>query len=203
VYDACSISAICENVKRFYYTSEVYVARKKRAARSNWPFSEGKALALEQFSTGEVAEILGIPMWRLQKFLSSPAYRLSVFDQIGEGKGSRRLFIREALYRIATALVLVRDGFAPSFVGSALKHIDEDTFDERAENGRPFIPGIQFQRTTREPKIAFFESGRTPEMRAQRQGVYYALDLSWVMDEVNKRIHERKQPGKQQKEQSQ
>lgn len=143
------------------------------------------------YSTGDAADILSIPMWRLQKFLSSPAYRLSAFDQLGgKGKGSRRMFSMESLYRLGTAIRLVQDGFTPKFVGSALKHLDQGDFREIDEQGRYVYPGILFRRTPKGPQVDFFASGNPPEIKPEGWAVYYALDLRSVIEWVNKRIQE-------------
>ena len=130
-------------------------------------------------------------MWRLQKFLTSPAYRLSATEQLGEGKGSRRVFSREGVYRIATALTLLHDGFAPEFIGRAVAQLDEPDFQELDTNGQHARLGILFRRTAKGRQFEFFASGKPPEVKAGGFGVYYALDLGWVMDDVNRRIGER------------
>src|SRR5207245_9467850 len=94
---------------------ELPMKRKPNPLNSFFPPS--KAPAVEGFGTGEVAGVLGIPVWRLQKFLDSPQYQLSAEGKLGSGAGSRRVFTREDIYRIAIAKHLVQDGFAAKFVG--------------------------------------------------------------------------------------
>jgi hypothetical protein len=81
------------------------------------------------FFTGEVAELVGIPMWRLQKFLDSPQYRLSSTRK-GTGHGSRRLFSLDDVYKIGIASGMVEDGFAAPFVGTVVEQIEDDDLRE-------------------------------------------------------------------------
>ena len=98
-------------------------------------------VALEGFPAGEVAEILRVPMWRLQKFIDSPQYKFSPKGKLGKGQGSRRVFTREDIYRVALAARLVEDGFAARFVGSILEEFEDHDFNESHDReGRVLSP---------------------------------------------------------------
>src|SRR5579862_8515108 len=100
-------------------------------------FIRTEAFSPRQFGTGEAAEILDIPIWRLQKFLDSGQYNLSSEGKLGRGRGSRRIFRKEDLHRLALANWLVKDGFAPPFIGSVVQQLDDNEvgvyFDQKGE----------------------------------------------------------------------
>src|SRR6267378_2760181 len=105
-----------------------YRSLKRKPTSSGGLFPSSAPPALRTFGTGEVAEVLGIPIWRLQKFLDSPQYQLSAEGKLVEGLGSRRIFKMEDIYRIAIAKHLVQDGFAAKFVGLLLQQVDDSDF---------------------------------------------------------------------------
>src|SRR5215470_10089747 len=143
------------------------------------------------FGTGEVAEILGAPMWRLQKFLLSPKYRLAA-GQIGEGRGSRRVFSTEDIYRIAIAGRMVDDGFAAPFVGLVLGQIDNNDFypshdsEGNEVSSRLGLFGIR-RSAKRRPQLVFTFD---PQTLGQQGAPYYVLDAGELIAEVDKRIAE-------------
>ena len=145
------------------------------------------AVEVPKFSTGEAANILGTPIWRLQRFLDSPSYRLSPAGQLGVGRGSRRLFSIEDLYRIGIAGFLTRDGFAPKFVSTALKFIEEGDLTRVDDKGDFVRFGILFRREKGELRMEFFPSGQPPEIKVGGP-VYYALDLGEVTRHVDDQI---------------
>ena len=145
-------------------------------------------LKVPRFSTGEVADILGVEKWRLHKFLDSPRYQLSPTGQLGRGRGSRRTYSRIDVYRIGIAARLVSDGFAAKFVGKALRFIENEDLISLDERGEVSHTGILFKRGTEEP-IDFFPSGKPPEIKVGSP-VYYALDLADVIRETDRRIAE-------------
>ena len=150
----------------------------------------GSAPDLPSFGTGVVAEILGIPGWRLQKFLAGPRYQLSPSGQLGRGRGSRRVFYREDVYRIAIASYLVRDGFSPKFVSSVLQKTQDDYFrEDYDEQGEPVPPvgGIAFRRTNQAPRLQFLPSRQLAKKKTESD-VYYVLDLDWIRKEIDRRI---------------
>src|SRR5229473_2859217 len=106
-----------------------YGKMKRNASSFQKLFPGVSNIAVESFGTGEVAKLLGIPIWRLQKFIDSPQYQFSPEGKLGKGLGSRRVFSQEDIYRIALAARLVEDGFAAKFVGSILEQFDDYDFN--------------------------------------------------------------------------
>jgi DNA-binding transcriptional MerR regulator len=146
----------------------------------------GPTFEIPAFSTGEVTEILEIPIWRLQKFLDVKSYPLSPAGQIG----GRRVFSTADVCRIATANRLLRDGFAPKHVVKALQYIIEDeellgAIDKRGDE----LPrgGICFKRGKKGPEIDFFRAGRAPKITVDGPE-YYLLDLDRLLRDVDARI---------------
>src|ERR1700724_3705078 len=95
--------------------------RKKRAEAH--PF--GGPAQIHNFTSKQVAEILEMEPWRLQKFLTSPQYNLSASEQLGEGIGSRRLFSHMDIFRLGLAAHLVADGFGYRYVAAAVQKIQD------------------------------------------------------------------------------
>ena len=73
------------------------------------------------YGTSQVARILDIPDWRVKNFSEGEAYRLPPSIQVGSGRGSRRLYTFEDVFRIAVADYLVKFGFTPEAVGRAIQ----------------------------------------------------------------------------------
>jgi hypothetical protein len=147
-------------------------------------------IAREGFPAGEVAKILGVPMWRLQKFIDSPQYRFSPEGKLGRGQGSRRVFTRQDIYRVALAAQLVEDGFAAKFVGSVLEQIEDYEFTESHDReGKEIAPPdlLGLVRVAGGPKVVFFDSKRPPKL-GEEDSPYYVLNLREVTAEINKRI---------------
>ena len=84
-----------------------------------------KKVKPELYGTRQVAVILGIPEWRIKNFSEGDAYRLPPSVQAGSGRGSRRLYGWEDIFRIGLADRLVRFGFTPEAVGRAVREIPE------------------------------------------------------------------------------
>jgi DNA-binding transcriptional MerR regulator len=151
-------------------------------------FLKKNELDVPKFSTGTVAEILGLQVWRLQKFLDSPQYQLSASGQLGEGKGSRRWFTTEDVYRIGIAAFLAKDGFNPKLIAQILQSFgDRDLldFDEHGE----VRYGIKLIRTKKGPRLDTFRSGHPPDLKPGGD-VYYVLDLGVITVEIDRRIEE-------------
>jgi len=83
---------------------------------------------LELYGTRQVAAILDIPEWRVKNFSEGEAYRLPPSVRVGSGRGSRRLYSWEDIFRIGLADRLVRFGFTPEAVGQAVREVPESTF---------------------------------------------------------------------------
>jgi hypothetical protein len=77
------------------------------------------------YGTREVAQILGIPEWRVKNFTEGAAYRLLPSYRIGSGKGSRRLYVWSDIFRMGIAERLVNFGFTPDSVGLAIREIPD------------------------------------------------------------------------------
>ncbi len=153
------------------------------------PFASlhGPSVTLPAFGTGEAAKVLGIPIWRLQNFLSSRQYRLSPSGQLGKGRGSRQMFRTEDLYRLAIAAFLVRDGFTPKLVSTVLQAIEDSDLIDFDERGQVPPPVVAFRRGTEGAKVEFFPSGQPPAMKAGGP-IYYALEMDKIIDEIDRRI---------------
>ncbi len=145
----------------------------------------GPTFEVPAFGTGEVAHILEMPIWRLQKFLDVKSYPLSPAAQIG----GRRAFSTADVCRIANANRLLRDGFAPKLVVTALQYIeDEDLLAVLDEKGDELARGgIYFKRGKEGPEMHFFEPGKAPKITVDGPE-YYLLDLDRLLGEVEQRI---------------
>ena len=139
-----------------------------------------------KFSTGHVASILGLDMWRLQRLLENPHYQLSVAGQLGKGRGSRRFFIDVDVYRIGIATFLIRDGFAPKFVAKILQEFDDYDLLHFDKEGSVH-PGITLTRGEKGAVLGSFKSGHAPEIKPG-SSMYYVLDLGEVIPDIDRRI---------------
>jgi hypothetical protein len=88
------------------------------------------------YGTKQVAEILGIPEWRVKNFSEGDAYGLPPSQSVGSGRGSRRLYDANSVYRLAIANELVNCGFAPESVGRAIREIAESKLSLRPGDTR-------------------------------------------------------------------
>ena len=147
----------------------------------------GESYEVPRFSTGEAAEVLKMPIWRLQKFLDLESYLLSPTTQLGRGKGKRRMFSTKGLYRVAIADFLLKDGFAPKIVAKVLEEIEDKEFIIYDEKGEATL-GVYMIRDpiTRKRMVKPFHPDRwTPGKEA-----YYRLDFGIPMGEVDQGIRE-------------
>lgn len=152
-------------------------------------------LMSQTYGAGEAADILGIPTWRLRNFLDGPAYQISIHDQIGgTGRGSRRIFSKQGLYRLAVATALVSDGFTPRFVGKALNCLSEQDFFPLPEEKGNEKWGIQLRRVppytiggADEPHAELFGPDRVPQI-TPNSPVYYALDVRAITQWVDQKV---------------
>jgi hypothetical protein len=169
------------------YTEEVYVSTKKRNLLEEMYYATP---VLPTFGTGRVAEILDIPMWRLQKFLDGKQYRLSPEDSLGAGRGSRRVFTVEDIYRLAIASRLVQDGFAASFIGEMLVQLDDRDFGDRIDSDgkdRP-LTGLAFRRAPKGPELVLLFKSLGEIRFSGDAALYYVLDLVLLANDVNLRL---------------
>jgi DNA-binding transcriptional MerR regulator len=134
------------------------------------------------YGTGMAAEILGLPIWRLQRFIDSRQYNISPSGQLGEGRGSRRVFTREDLRRISLANWLLTDGFATQFVGSVVRQVEDSDLDVYiGHEGKETPPSLVFQRGKDGPIVRIYSAKRA----ATINDAYYRLDLNDVFAEVD------------------
>jgi hypothetical protein len=154
--------------------------------RKSFDLFTGPAYPVPQFSTGAVAEILGLEIWRLQKFLDSPRYQLSPTGRLGKGKGSRRWFTTQDVYRLGIAAFVAKDGFAPKMIAKILQQIEDRDLRDFSEDGE-VRKGIALKRTEDEPEFIFFRSGHPPILKAGGD-VYYVLDMGEITWDIDSRI---------------
>jgi hypothetical protein len=152
------------------------------------PFKGVPNIALEGFPAGEVAEILGVPMWRLQKYIDSPQYKFCPEGKLGKGQGSRRVFMREDIYLVALAQRLVGDGFAAKFVGSVLDEFEDYDFYGSHDREGKEVPSPGFLglfRAAHGPKAKFFDK---PPKLGERDSPYYVFNIFEITGEIDKQI---------------
>ena len=149
-------------------------------------FLQANLIEVPRFGSGEVATILGIELWKLNRFLSR--YELSSSGQLGEGRGSRRLYTTEDIYRIRTAMFLIRDGFAPKLVAQImqrLEDIDFHGFQDAEDEFREL--GVSLSRGDKGPAVHIFRADNPPEISIESK-TYYALKLSTITLSVDRQI---------------
>ena len=154
-------------------------------------FSEVPVAEIPRFGSGQVAEILGVELWQLNRFLSR--YELSSSGQLGEGRGSRRVYTAEDIYRIKTAMFLIRDGFALKLVAQIMQRLeDEDFYGVLSEEGNFRSIGISLWRSEKgRPEVRFYRADKPPEVTPESKA-YYLLNLSTVTRDIDRRIAELK-----------
>jgi DNA-binding transcriptional MerR regulator len=156
--------------------------------RSNPSDSIFNLLAIEapRFGSGEVARILGVELWQLNRFLSR--YELKSSGRLGEGRGSRRVYNQEDIYRIATAMSLIRDGFALKLVAQIIATLEDEDFHGGHNERYEFSEfGISLQRGDAGPMVRIFRSDKFPLINAESK-TYYAMNLSKITHDVDRRI---------------
>lgn len=164
--------------------------KQKRKGVPEGLFPPGPPPSRATFGTGDVARILNLPIWRVQKFLDSPKYNLSPQGKLGEGHGSRRLFTREDILRIAIAARMLEDGCTAKFIGLVLEQIeDHDLRPSQDNEGRemppPAILGVL--RGGKGPLVRFYNNKLQPHI-AGDEAPYYLFNLDGLMAETDKRI---------------
>lgn len=107
-----------------------------RVAHSHKRIKASHRAAPALFSTRQVAEMLGIEMWRVKNFSEGEAFRLPPTMLVGRGRGSRRLYDKKDVYRILIANEMTMMGFTPQAVGAAIREIAESRLvpDEGADS---------------------------------------------------------------------
>lgn len=143
---------------------------------------------VRHFGSGEVAEIFNLEPWRLHRILGR--YELTSSGQLGRGRGSRRWFTTEDIYRIATALFLIEDGFGSKMVSSIVQTLeDEDFYGTHNERGEFSEMGVLLKRTSKGRQAAAFRLNTPPEIRLSGP-IYYALALNQITQMIDRRIKE-------------
>jgi DNA-binding transcriptional MerR regulator len=172
-------------------SSVVLPDMKKRIPKPQDPLDIG-GVDLETYGTGEVAAILGVEVWRVQKYLDSPKYRLSPAGQLGTGRGSRRVFTTEDIYRLGIAEHLVRGGFSYKFVAQFLQQVDDDDLlggigKEGEELDRVCVvaAGDKGEVSVRTVDRAKTVGELTKSVKGPS---FYLLDLTKVVAEIQKRM---------------
>jgi hypothetical protein len=147
---------------------------------------ETGSIRVPHFGSGEVAQIVGLDLWELNRYLSR--YSLTSSGQLGQGRGSRRWYNPEDVFRIATSIFLIKDGFAPKLVAEAVQKLeDEDFYGSHDQRGEFSEFGISFRRTDSGPEVHIYRADKPPELKMGSK-TYYAIDLSAITKLVNQRI---------------
>jgi hypothetical protein len=195
----CSVDALVEvglNLANANWMHVTLIALQKETMKVRptktqaSPFPPSPAPEVPAFGTGQVAEILGLPIWRVQKFLDSPRYNLSPEGQLGTGHGSRRVYTRDDILRIAIAARMVEDGFTASLVGSTLGQFeDSDFYESHDQDGNELPPFdlLTLRRADEKPVLKLFASARPPKL-GEKDSPYYILNLGEIIEEIDKRI---------------
>jgi DNA-binding transcriptional MerR regulator len=158
----------------------------KRKTESDDFFAMPLLPPVPRFGSGQVAAILGVELWQLNRFLAR--YELSSSGQLGEGRGSRRMYTTEDVCRIKTAIFLITDGFAPKLVARMMQMLeDTDFYGSHDEEGDLRELGISLSRGEKGPEVTIFRADNPPEI-STRSKTYYALDLSSITRWVDHRI---------------
>ena len=152
-----------------------------------------------EYGTGEVATMLNLPVWRLQKFLDSPEYKLQPYGKLGTGRGSRRRFRDKDLYRLAIAGTLVDEGFAPWLVARVMEAIEDQDLKDVDRNGNTLYSTIILRRTkdAPEPDIVYSEDLKKLQLGAL---AYYVLPLRPIVQMVDEKIEEKRRDDAQAEE---
>lgn len=147
----------------------------------------GAAYEVPRFSIGEAVEILEMPIWRLKKFLDLSFYQLRAAKPFGRGKGKRRMFSTEDLYRIAIANFLLKDGFAPKLVVQVLEQIDDKTLKNYDQESDETTLRVYMTRDliTRKRLVLI-----RPDRSQPPKGTYYVLDFELPMRDVDQGIED-------------
>jgi hypothetical protein len=147
---------------------------------------ETASIPVPQFGSGQVAQILNVELWKLNRFLSR--YELSSSGQLGEGRGSRRVYTTWDVYRIATAMFLINDGFTPKLTAEIMQTLeDTDFYGDHDEEGDLHELGIALRRTNKGPDVRTFRTSRPPQLGFD-SNTYYAVELTTITRSVDRAI---------------
>jgi DNA-binding transcriptional MerR regulator len=148
-----------------------------------------------KFPSGEVASMLGWELWRLHRFLAR--YSLTSAGQLGRGRGSRRVFTQEDVYRIAIAKFLIADGLTPKLVADIVQSLeDREIAGVDMDESGAVTEGVFLRRDNGHREHYLFTARNPPEVKLGGP-VYYALRFADVIEEVKRRISEFSKTGKE------
>jgi hypothetical protein len=143
-------------------------------------------ISVPRFGSGAVATILGVELWKLNRFLSR--YELSSSGQLGEGRGSRRVYTTEDVYRIRTAMFFIQDGFAPKLVAQVMQRLEDIDFHGTQNSEGEFEElGVALSRGEKGPEVRIFRADKPPEISPESK-TYYGLKLSTITRGVDRQI---------------
>jgi hypothetical protein len=134
------------------------------------------------FRAGDVAWVLNMEKWRLEKFLTGKQYNLSPYGHLGEGQGSWRLFSHQDIYRLGIAQWMAVDGFTAKFINLVLQEIEDRDLLERDKHGDANPPDIGVYRTKNGPEVGFVHAHA-------KEGPYYVLKLRDLIATIDQGIY--------------
>lgn len=142
------------------------------------------------FTSKQVASILELEPWRLQKFLNSPQYNLDKSDRLGDGTGSRRVFSNLDIYRLGLAAHLVNDGFGYRFVAAAIQQLERDDFIRIEEGKEVEVPSLVLFGKEESLQIRAVYEGETITALCNRikHTSFYFLDVPAILAPITERI---------------
>jgi hypothetical protein len=158
----------------------------------------------ELYGTKQVAEILGLPEWRVKNFSEGPAYRLPPALRLGSGRGSRRLYGWGDIFRIAIAEHLVACGFTAEAVGEAIGEIPASMLGPYEEMLLVEDPESEGRLPARETHLLVSVGGKWRVRRASEMGAtvkqtlrhtqsaagLFALNLPTFCDRIFKKLND-------------
>jgi MerR HTH family regulatory protein len=150
-----------------------------RALGSQIPLQEPEFLA------GAVTKALGVSTGRLQKFVRR--YQITPAEHFGSGPGSRRVFSRTDVYRLAVVVRLFQDGFSHGTIEDILDRIDVYQLLGVDSEGGPSPVVMVLRRAKETFKIDAYSPKSVPPI-TRTSAEYYRLDLDLLRDEVDAQL---------------
>jgi len=146
----------------------------------------GPGAKVPRYGSGEVADFFEMEAWELHRFLDR--YQLTSSGQLGKGRGSRRWFTTEDVYKIATARFLIDDGFSREMVSQIVQTLEDRDFYGTADKAGDFSAmGVFVQRANDNRVVGVFSSAAPPQIRVGGP-IYYALTLDLVTRDVDQKM---------------
>lgn len=144
-----------------------------------------RTLEEPEFLAGPVLKALGVLTGRLQKFVRR--YKMKPAEHFGSGPGSRRVFSRKDVYRLAVVVRLFKDGFSLGAIEDILEFIDDEQLLGIDKEGRPNPVVIVLRRSEETFKIDAYSPANIPAI-TRASAEYYRLDLDLLRDEVDTQL---------------